>query len=78
MRVPLDGHRDVKHASDGRAVGGRIHVHNQAVRPNAKDAERGFERLRAKRVSAQVFGNSPRLFQVALGNVAAAWQQGKT
>jgi len=69
-QVPLDVHRDVQHASNSRAVGGGIHVHNQVVRSDAKDAERTFERPRAKRVNARQFGSSPHVFQVALGNLA--------
>ena len=70
-QVALDIHRDVKQPSDGDVVGAAIHVQNQVVRPDAKDAERTLERPRAKRVSTHLLRRIAHVFQIALGNVAA-------
>ncbi len=52
--MSLDIHGDVKHTDDREAVKGRVDVHDQIMRSDAKDAIKAFERLRATRFLTQL------------------------
>jgi len=69
--MTLNVHRDMKHASDGKAIGRCIHMHDQVVRPDVKEAERTLEGSGEKRVEAEQFRRVTEIFQIALRNVTA-------